>query len=715
MLDARSTSGRLSCLLVGTCLAAGLLLCGGALAQAPIVAGTAASVDEEPWPAATVAALRSFFERAHIDEVMLGLRMPDTGRPASATVGDRVAELGGSPEALFRFVQQQIRYQPYSGSVLGAQGVLRARRGNALDQASLLMALLRAAGRDARLVRGRLRWQDAVILAGPQPSELTAGDPWLRRVELVADHWWVEADGPEGRLQLDPSFPGTAVGVVPGARREIHDEPPRRLVAMARLTVVPRDGGAELARYEMPAGNLVGAGAEVHVERGAAFAEGSDRGLPDSTGGLHEQPSEGPTRDRGADPDDPGDQRDGAQDDLDRYLRGLESPRDRLRIRVGDQERRVSLDGLDPETVLDLRVRVELPLERPLELAIPFLPARGATVALVVESGATDIGGGVLPVYRLLQELSEQELQALVAYRERPSGEEVAPEVDAGAPVELHPARALQLAGLRARERFDRVFPRALGSALLAAGEQLRAAVVLERAPLRVVAVRWRPPAATEAGEATVWIHDEVVAAARPGLRGGTEAAFGFLHSALLGQVLHRVADDAPLTAFDLTLRSVGTGQRLAWMVDDESLPAAWPAAAVTVAREDRRLGRVLVGPHTPSEGAGGWWAVDPISGDADSRVVREDEVASAAVAFGAPLQPRELGSVLASLPGLHQAGRWLVRAADPGSGVMAQLLPGACAATTLVSDLLAAGSPPEFVSPDFATFCVRVSAGPFP
>jgi len=73
------------------------------------------------------------------------------------------AALDYDVERIFRFVADEVRYDPYPGILRGATGTLWGRAGNAADQALLLAQLLRAAGRDVRFVVGRL---DATATAG---------------------------------------------------------------------------------------------------------------------------------------------------------------------------------------------------------------------------------------------------------------------------------------------------------------------------------------------------------------------------------------------------------------------------------------------------------------------------------------------------------------------------------------------------------------------
>jgi RHS repeat-associated protein len=55
---------------------------------------------------------------------------------------------------IYEFVRNRVQSEWYAGSVKGAVGTLRTLRGNDVDQASLLIALLRAAGLPARYVTG---------------------------------------------------------------------------------------------------------------------------------------------------------------------------------------------------------------------------------------------------------------------------------------------------------------------------------------------------------------------------------------------------------------------------------------------------------------------------------------------------------------------------------------------------------------------------------
>ena len=68
----------------------------------------------------------------------------------------KAAELGKDPARIFAFVRDEIGFESYTGSLRGARGTLWSKAGNALDQASLMIALLRASGVPAQYVKGTL-------------------------------------------------------------------------------------------------------------------------------------------------------------------------------------------------------------------------------------------------------------------------------------------------------------------------------------------------------------------------------------------------------------------------------------------------------------------------------------------------------------------------------------------------------------------------------
>ncbi len=66
----------------------------------------------------------------------------------------QAAALGNAPAALYAYVYNTIRFVPYYLAVQNSETVLWSGKGNDADQATLLIALLRASGIPARFVRG---------------------------------------------------------------------------------------------------------------------------------------------------------------------------------------------------------------------------------------------------------------------------------------------------------------------------------------------------------------------------------------------------------------------------------------------------------------------------------------------------------------------------------------------------------------------------------
>lgn len=75
------------------------------------------------------------------------------GQFAAPTVADMAAELSYDVAKIFRFVADDIRYEPYSGALRGAIGTLWSRAGNSVDKALLLGGLL-----DTAMVTYQFAW-----------------------------------------------------------------------------------------------------------------------------------------------------------------------------------------------------------------------------------------------------------------------------------------------------------------------------------------------------------------------------------------------------------------------------------------------------------------------------------------------------------------------------------------------------------------------------
>jgi large repetitive protein len=131
----------------------------------------------------------------------------------------KAAALGNDPQRIIEFVRNEIGYESYQGSLRGARGTLWSGAGNALDQASLLIALLRASGIPARYIEGALEEalaQELIVsmfpaplrVVGCPPDDAVRADP-SNDAELLAEtqeHYWVEFDSGGGFTAVDPTF-----------------------------------------------------------------------------------------------------------------------------------------------------------------------------------------------------------------------------------------------------------------------------------------------------------------------------------------------------------------------------------------------------------------------------------------------------------------------------------------------------------------------------
>ncbi|MBM3736264.1 MAG: hypothetical protein FJW39_10805 [Acidobacteria bacterium] len=164
---------------------------------------------------------------------------PDAN-PADVSVAAKAAELGFDPTAMFRYVRDSIGNEVYAGSLRGARGALWGKAGNSTDKASLLIAMLRAAGIPARYARGSLAADQArQIIASMFPARTsvagfvaqgeTVSNPLADTTLLAeaADHFWVQYDDGSGFRDLDPSFaasqPGNAFTTAASTFNEIPD------------------------------------------------------------------------------------------------------------------------------------------------------------------------------------------------------------------------------------------------------------------------------------------------------------------------------------------------------------------------------------------------------------------------------------------------------------------------------------------------------------
>jgi uncharacterized repeat protein (TIGR01451 family) len=140
-------------------------------------------------------------------------------------IQEEAAKLNYDPQQIFNFLHYDIGYNSYFGSVRGARGTLWSSAGNALDVASLGVALMRASGIPAQYVSGALSQSQAqqlilsmfpanyqtvgYIPAGTQVSDPANDQQLLNETE---SHYWLQFDAGGGMKDGDPLIAGATVG-----------------------------------------------------------------------------------------------------------------------------------------------------------------------------------------------------------------------------------------------------------------------------------------------------------------------------------------------------------------------------------------------------------------------------------------------------------------------------------------------------------------------
>ena len=165
-----------------------------------------------------------------VSEVHAQISDPNLESTLDANTNDpfivqKAQELGNDANQIFAFVRDEIGYESYRGSLRGARGTLWSNAGNALDQASLLVALLRASEIPARYVHGTLpdvTSQQLILTMFPNPTRIVgcppddveradpANDPQL--LAETREHYWVELNIGGGFTPADPTVPNSQLG-----------------------------------------------------------------------------------------------------------------------------------------------------------------------------------------------------------------------------------------------------------------------------------------------------------------------------------------------------------------------------------------------------------------------------------------------------------------------------------------------------------------------
>ncbi|HEY2784103.1 MAG TPA: transglutaminase domain-containing protein [Fimbriiglobus sp.] len=156
-------------------------------------------------------------------------------------IQEEAAKLRYDPQAIFNYLNTDVGYESYVGSLRGARGTLWSAAGNSLDEASLGVALFRASGIPARYAHGTLSdpLSRQMILSmfpatfqtvGYIPPGTAVADP-ANDSQLLGetrDHYWLQIDTGAGFQDADTSgLPGGGIGTafttVAGTFTEVAD------------------------------------------------------------------------------------------------------------------------------------------------------------------------------------------------------------------------------------------------------------------------------------------------------------------------------------------------------------------------------------------------------------------------------------------------------------------------------------------------------------
>ncbi len=185
--------------------------------------------------------------------------------PSSVSVGALANGLR-DPEAASEWIQENLTFDPYEGTLRASRGALFSMGGNSLDRALLLAEILDAMDIDARIAVGTLEDSQARALlnsaavggslAGDAvPSEVSPYDAGANgRVRgVVSRHYWVRADLRSGTTDIDPTFPGLAFGEAATeaddefAPSEVPENVTRRVTVGVYFETNGTDGGVALS------------------------------------------------------------------------------------------------------------------------------------------------------------------------------------------------------------------------------------------------------------------------------------------------------------------------------------------------------------------------------------------------------------------------------------------------------------------------------------
>ncbi len=136
------------------------------------------------------------------------------------------ARLDQRADRIFDFLTRRVGFESYVGSLRGARGALWSGAGNAMDQSSLMIGLLRTSGIPARYAHGMLPDVESQRLIDSMFPVVTHTNGYVAAGAPLADprndadlltesrhHTWVEVDTGDALVPADPTLPDSIWGI----------------------------------------------------------------------------------------------------------------------------------------------------------------------------------------------------------------------------------------------------------------------------------------------------------------------------------------------------------------------------------------------------------------------------------------------------------------------------------------------------------------------
>lgn len=199
----------------------------------------------------SAAELRDAGRELHLETARLSTAISQA-RPLTVTEALRRVGPSRTPGDIFRWIRDEIAFEPYSGSLRGPEGALTARSANAVDQSLLAAAMLQEAGYPHRFVTGRLAARDAEAildhaigdarlydsLSGDlRPFSDLGGTPRNVYVQSIQDHIWLEVEFRDDFRPFD-LIAAPIFGMTPAAAAERHQRLPASFQTTMEITLV---------------------------------------------------------------------------------------------------------------------------------------------------------------------------------------------------------------------------------------------------------------------------------------------------------------------------------------------------------------------------------------------------------------------------------------------------------------------------------------------